>query len=197
MTRREVCYGIGDFSGFRFRDIGPQARNRMVRDRFISEQQSCELRHHLDSFPPDTPIREIVDLCRVWESHSEQGRGPPPGTNVHRGQRVMASDSRESSFFTEDPLTMVASPEVEPQIPVLVPRVFAGSSASAREVRPEPGYYSGFPREPGVSPEIGKVLTQFFSQEGLSPLVARLIRAVKQENPAEEKVPPEAEVRWQ
>ena len=35
------------------------------------------------------------------------------------------------------------------------------------------------------------------NQEGLSPLVARLIRAVQQENPAEEKVPPDAEARWQ
>ena len=44
VTRREgggplcVCYGIIDFSGSRFGDIGPQARTRMVRDRFISEQ---------------------------------------------------------------------------------------------------------------------------------------------------------------
>ena len=73
----------------------------------------------------------------------------------------------------------------------------SGSSANAREVRPEPGNYLGLPREPGVSPEIGKVLTQFLSQEGLSPLVARLICAVQQDNPAEEKVPPDAEARWQ
>ena len=87
----------------------------------------------------------------------------------------------------------VASPEVEPQILVSVARVIAGGSASAREVRPEPGNYSGLPREPGVSPEIGNVLSQLFSQEGLSPQVARLIRAVQQENPAEEKVPPDTE----
>ena len=143
-----------------FGDIGPQAQTRMVWDRFILEQQSCGMRRHLD-----TPIREMVDRCRVWESHSEQGRVPPLGTNVHQGQRMMASDSRESCFFTEDPLTTVASPEVEPQIPVSVgssASVFVGSSAIAREVRPEPGNYSGLPREPGVLPEIGKVLTQIF-----------------------------------
>ena len=67
----------------------------------------------------------------------------------------------------------VASPEVEPQIPVSVARVIAGSSASAREVRPKPGNYSGLPREPGVSPEIGNVLTQFFSWEGLSLVSGR------------------------
>ena len=57
-----------------FGDIGPQARTRMVRDRFISEQQSCGLRRHLDTVPPDAPIREIVDRCRVWESHTDQNR---------------------------------------------------------------------------------------------------------------------------
>ena len=88
-----------------FGDIGPQARTRKVRDRFISEQQSCGLRRHLYSAPPDTPnLRSL---------------------------------------------------------------------------------------------EIGNMLTKFFSQEGLSPLVARLTRAVQQQNPAEENVPPDAEVRWQ
>ena len=26
---------------------------------------SCELRRHLDSVPPETPIRDVVDRCRV------------------------------------------------------------------------------------------------------------------------------------
>ena len=47
-----------------------------------------------------------------------------------------------------------------------------------------------------MSPEIGNVLTQFFSQEGLFPLVARLICVAQQQNPAEDKVPPDAESRW-
>ena len=62
-----------------FGDMGTCARNRMVQDRFIADQRSCGLRHHLDSVPPDTPIREIVDRCRLWESPSEQKRGSIPG----------------------------------------------------------------------------------------------------------------------
>ena len=31
----------------------------------------CSLRIHLDSVGPDTPMRDIVDSCRVWESHAE------------------------------------------------------------------------------------------------------------------------------
>ena len=42
----------------------------MVRDQFVAGHWDCDLRHHLISVPPDTPIREIVDICRVWESHS-------------------------------------------------------------------------------------------------------------------------------
>ena len=87
----------------------------------------------------------------------------------------------------------MASPEVELQIPVSVARVVAGGSASAREFPPEPGNYWVLPREPGVSPEIGNVLSQVFTQEGLFPLVVHLIRAAQQQNPAEEKVPPDAE----
>ena len=45
--------------------------HRTVRDRFIAGHSSCELRRHLDSVPPETPIRDVVDRCRVWESHAD------------------------------------------------------------------------------------------------------------------------------
>ena len=32
---------------------------------------SCDLRRHLDSAPPETPIRDVVDRCRVRESHAD------------------------------------------------------------------------------------------------------------------------------
>ena len=54
-----------------FGDMGHLARLRLVRDRFITGQDSCALRRHLDSVSPETPIRDIVDRCRVWESHAE------------------------------------------------------------------------------------------------------------------------------
>ena len=49
-----------------FGDIGQTARLRLIRDRFIAGHESCELRRHLDCLPPDTPLRDIVDRCRVW-----------------------------------------------------------------------------------------------------------------------------------
>ena len=41
----------------------------MIRDRFIAGHSNCDLRRHLDSVSPENPIRDVVDRCRVWESH--------------------------------------------------------------------------------------------------------------------------------
>ena len=54
-----------------FGDIGQTSILRLIRDRFIAGHKSCELRRHLDCLPPDTPLRDIVDRCRIWESHSD------------------------------------------------------------------------------------------------------------------------------
>ena len=63
-----------------FGDMGQTARLRLIRDRFIAGHSSCELRRHLDSVPPETPIRDVVDRCRVWESHADPAvrRKPSP-----------------------------------------------------------------------------------------------------------------------
>ena len=51
--------------------MGQTARLRLIRDRFIAGHESCDLLRCLDCVPPDTPLRDIVDRCRVWESHAE------------------------------------------------------------------------------------------------------------------------------
>ena len=51
-----------------FGDVGPSAWIQMVRDRFVTGHRDYDLRRHLDSVPPDTPIREIVDRCSVGKS---------------------------------------------------------------------------------------------------------------------------------
>ena len=55
----------------------------MVRDRFIDGQSECALRRHLNSLGPDTPMADIVDSCRVWESHVEVASGRQMGTDRH------------------------------------------------------------------------------------------------------------------
>ena len=51
--------------------MGQTARLRLIRDRFIAGHSNCELCRHLDSVSPETPIRDVVDRCRVWESHAD------------------------------------------------------------------------------------------------------------------------------
>ena len=78
-----------------FGEVGPKARTRMVRDRFILGQRNCELRRHLDSVPPDTPVREIVDRCRVWESHlPTPALGPEVPAAVIQDTTVDSSSGR-------------------------------------------------------------------------------------------------------
>ena len=54
-----------------FGNMGQTARLRLIRDRFIAGHESCDLRRYLDCVPPDMPLRDIVDRCRVWESHAD------------------------------------------------------------------------------------------------------------------------------
>ena len=56
-----------------FGDMGLNVRLRLIWDRFVAGHENCALRWHLDSVPPETPIRDIVDRCRVWESHADTG----------------------------------------------------------------------------------------------------------------------------
>ena len=51
--------------------MGQTAYLRLICDRFIAGHGSCELRRYLNCVPPDTPLRGIVDRCRVWESHAD------------------------------------------------------------------------------------------------------------------------------
>ena len=54
-----------------FGNMGQTARLRLICDRFIVGRESFDLRRYLDCVPPDTPLRDIVDRCRVWESHAD------------------------------------------------------------------------------------------------------------------------------
>ena len=51
-----------------FGNMSQTACLRLICDRFIAGHESCDLRRYLDCVPPDTPLRDIVDRCRVWES---------------------------------------------------------------------------------------------------------------------------------
>ena len=75
-----------------FGDMREQARDTMIRDKFIAGQEQCALRRQLDGFAQDTPIGEIVDSCRVWESHSDSDR--MAGKRVELEAENQSGDSR-------------------------------------------------------------------------------------------------------
>ena len=54
-----------------FGDMGQTTRLRLICDRFIAGHGSCELRRYLDSVPPETPIRDVVNRCSFWQSHAD------------------------------------------------------------------------------------------------------------------------------
>ena len=75
-----------------FGDMREQARDIMIRDKFIAGQEQCALRRQLDGFAQDTPTGEIVDSCRVWESHSDSDR--IAGKRVESEADNQSGDSR-------------------------------------------------------------------------------------------------------
>ena len=78
----------------------------MVRDRFIDGQAECALHSHLDSLGPDTPMSDIVDCCRVWESHRDVETEPRTSADRRPADAVCQ--------VTVDEQIPTASPETEP-----------------------------------------------------------------------------------
>ena len=85
-----------------FVEVDETVRLQLVRDKFITSQPQLALRRHLDSAEPDTPMVDIVDKCRVWESHAEL-RGRPetecdPGTSrgVFHVREQVRNDKEET-----------------------------------------------------------------------------------------------------
>ena len=54
-----------------FADMKEKARDLMIHNKFIAAQRSCDLCRHLDGAASETSIGDIVDSCRIWESHAE------------------------------------------------------------------------------------------------------------------------------
>ena len=74
-----------------FGDMREQARDTMIIG-LIAGQGQCALRRQLDGFAQGTPIGEIVDSCRVWESHSDSNRIPRGNYDSEVGSQ--SGDSR-------------------------------------------------------------------------------------------------------
>ena len=88
-----------------FIDMDPLIQLQMVRERFIDGQAECALRRHLDSLGSDTPMADIVDCCRVWESHIE--------VEIEQQTRTDRRPACAVSQVMVDKQSPVESPETE------------------------------------------------------------------------------------
>ena len=152
-----------------FRDMGKRCRDSMVRDRFIAAQRNCGLRRHLDGVSSDTPIGDIVDSCRVWESHSDR----EPSSDAGRGRDSLGeSDGSQKvgCLWTELQELLMCSG----MVPVSVLGVGSKSAETPRKV--------------------GKGDSQLAPLEAISSLVTRLLRTAQEGRWVDEKAPSEGEL---
>ena len=72
-------------------------------DHFIDGQAVCALRIHLDSLGPDTPMRDLVDSCRVWDSHIEVASSRQVSLDSRSPRAVcqVTGDSQSPTVSTE------------------------------------------------------------------------------------------------
>ena len=94
-----------------FGDMREQARDTMIRDKFIAGQEQCALRRQLDGFAQGTPIGEIVDSCRVWESHSDSNWVAKKGYDSEIGNQ--SGDSRTRARRKVGVVMEEREPEIE------------------------------------------------------------------------------------
>ena len=130
-----------------FEDMKEQARDTMIRDKFIAGQRQCALRRQLDGFAQDTPIGEIVDSCRVWESHSDPDRiatvncesdvGNQPGDSRTRERMKSVANVQPKVVDTERKEPVVGNKEDPSVIEVLVNQLLQSTQgAILRKDRP-------------------------------------------------------------
>ena len=96
------------------------------------------MRRYLDSVPPKTPIRDAVDRCRVWESHTDPDirlaskPGPEPMYPVYA-----VGDS--AKVVEEIRVAAVTKPKSRPdQVEDLLRRLLAGVAPPAPVPDPVP-----------------------------------------------------------
>ena len=138
-----------------FGDMGKCAHDAMIRDKLIAAQRHCGLR------PPDTPIWEIVDSFRVWESHSKR---EPSSDDDHDldSRRRQSNDLRKLECHRTDSQEVLAGSGRDSRVPV------AGVGVSSRN---------------------GEEDVQLAPLQAISLLVTRLLRSAQEGWPVEETVP--------
>ena len=155
-----------------FRDMGKCARDSMVSDSFIAAQRNCGLRRHLDGASSDASIRDIVDSCRVWESHSERESSSDAGRD--RDSLGESDESRNVGCLRTKLQEPPACSGMGPRVPVSVIGVYSGSAETPRKVEKGDG--------------------QLAPLEAISSLVVQLLRTAQEGQGMDGKTPLEGKL---
>ena len=136
-----------------FEDMKEQARDTMIRDKFIAGQRQCALRRQLHGFAQDTPIGEIVDSCRVWESHSDPDKiamvncesdvRNQPGDSRTRERMKSVANVQSKVVDTERQGPVVGNKEDPSVIEVLVNQLLQSTQGGDSEERSTDGHGAG------------------------------------------------------
>ena len=177
-----------------FGDMYQMARLRLIRDRFIAGHDSCELRRHLDSVQSETPMRDILDRCRVWESHADSDvrraskLGPDP---AFRTYTVGGPDRGMDDLRVAAVTTPQSTPD---QVEGFFRRLLtSATSAPAPAPKPEP---------PGVEQLLRRLLVETQARQPAPAAAAAstgletLIRNLLSGNLAPVQQPRPGPIRW-
>ena len=158
-----------------FGDMGQTARLRLIWDIFIAGHSNCDLRRHLDSVPPETPIRDVVDRCRVWESHADPAVCSKPSpdpiypayvigdadNNIETTRVAAVTGQRSSPNQLEDLLRRVLAPAEPPAPKLEVPAVEKLLQQLMRETQSRPPAVVS----PPVPTELEHMLRSFLKRQ--------------------------------
>ena len=157
-----------------FRDMGPNSRTQIIRDRFIAGHPNSALQRHLDSVPPETPIR---DRCRVWESHADTDDRSVVKPTPERAQPVYEV-SEPTRRRTEQVVAAVTGPSVgladlETMLKCLLPAVPAQAQAPPSSSAPtdlETMLTCLLPAEPAQAPPPRSAPTEIVLLDDIAPV---------------------------
>ena len=115
--------------------MGHIARLCLICDVFIA---ICALRRHLDSVALAIPIRDIVDRCRVWESHAdtEARRFSKPGPE--RALPIYVVDELGCGLDDRMVAAVTIPPAVPDQLETLLRRLLPNKEVPVSPPKPVP-----------------------------------------------------------
>ena len=119
----------------------------------------------------DTPIREIVDSCRVWESHADRELSSDAGQDLDSVGE--SDDTRKLGCLRTDLQELLGCSEMDPRVPVSGVGVGPRSVETPRKVGEEDG--------------------QLAPLQAIASLVTRLLRSAQEGQLVDEKAPSEGE----